>query len=180
MEDEGRQRTTKYISCVFAEESDLSRQYKREKARSQLLTTVSLASVQEESLVPEGEDAFLSESESEEEGGRKRKGRGSQSDGKSCSSASLGAQPHHSASAKGKGVPSGLGGGRARLGDTCALRLSCWRSSENSPFSLADTRGSPWCRPNWGPVGVTGSRSPSVQRRRSRSVSPGCWRVSSP
>ncbi|KAB0394536.1 hypothetical protein E2I00_004116 [Balaenoptera physalus] len=62
MEDEGRQRTTKYISCVFAEESDLSRQYEREKARSELLTTVSLAAVQEESLLPEGEDAFLSDS----------------------------------------------------------------------------------------------------------------------
>ena len=56
MEDEGRQRTTKYISCVFAEESDLSRQYEREKARNELLTTVSLASVQEESLLPEGMD----------------------------------------------------------------------------------------------------------------------------
>lgn len=116
MEDEGRQRTTKYVSCAFAEESDLSRQYKREKARSQLLTTVSLASVQEESLVPEGEDTFLSESDSEEEGSSKRKGRGSQSDGKSCSNASLGAQPHHSASAKGKGVPSGLGGRAGKAG----------------------------------------------------------------
>ena len=72
MEDEGRQRTTKYISCVFAEESDLSRQYEREKARSELLATVSLASVQEESLLPEAEDAFLSDSDSEEEGGRGR------------------------------------------------------------------------------------------------------------
>lgn len=115
MEDEGRQRTTKYISCVFAEESDLSRQYKREKARSQLLTTVSLASVQEESLVPEGEDTFLSESDSEEEGSSKRRDRVSQSDGKACLNASLGAQPHHSTSAKGR-VPSGLGGGRASLG----------------------------------------------------------------
>ncbi|XP_054549762.1 general transcription factor 3C polypeptide 1 isoform X2 [Talpa occidentalis] len=101
MEDEGRQRTTKYISCVFAEESDLSRQYEREKARGELLTTVSLASVQEESLLPEGEDTFLSESDSEEEGGScsKRRGRGSQGDRKS--SLSLGAQPHHSTSSKG-------------------------------------------------------------------------------
>ncbi|XP_029801952.1 general transcription factor 3C polypeptide 1 [Suricata suricatta] len=78
MEDEGRQRTTKYISCVFAEESDLSRQYKREKARSKLLTTVSLAAVQDESLLPEVEDSFLSDSDSEEErgGGNKRRGRG--------------------------------------------------------------------------------------------------------
>ncbi|XP_006859958.1 PREDICTED: general transcription factor 3C polypeptide 1 [Chrysochloris asiatica] len=80
MEDEGRQRTTKYISCVFAEESDLSRQYEREKARGELLTTVSLASVQEDLLLPEGEETFLSESDSEEESSRssssKRKGRG--------------------------------------------------------------------------------------------------------
>ncbi|XP_057604744.1 general transcription factor 3C polypeptide 1 isoform X2 [Hippopotamus amphibius kiboko] len=104
MEDEGRQRTTKYISCVFAEESDLSRQYEREKARSELLTTVSLASVQEESLLPEGEDAFLSESDSEEEGGgssSKRKGRGSQRDARSFSNSSLRTQPHHSTPAKG-------------------------------------------------------------------------------
>uniref|UniRef100_A0A8C0KEV9 Ral transcription factor IIIC subunit 1 n=1 Tax=Canis lupus dingo TaxID=286419 RepID=A0A8C0KEV9_CANLU len=96
MEDEGRQRTTKYISCVFAEESDLSRQYKREKARSQLLTTVSLASIQEESLVPEGEDTFLSESDSEEESSGKKKGRASQSDGKASLNSSLRTQPHHS------------------------------------------------------------------------------------
>lgn len=121
MEDEGRQRTTKYISCVFAEESDLSRQYKREKARSQLLTTVSLASVQEESLVPEGEDTFLSESDSEEEGSSKRRGRVSQSDGKTCLNASLGAQPHHSTSAKGTGAL--RVGGRAGQpgGGMCAL-----------------------------------------------------------
>ncbi|XP_037669883.1 general transcription factor 3C polypeptide 1 isoform X2 [Choloepus didactylus] len=104
MEDEGRQRTTKYISCVFAEESDLSRQYEREKARSELLTTVSLASVQEESLPPEGEDTFLSESDSEEESsssGSKRKGRGSQGDTKSSASLGLGTQPHHSSPTKG-------------------------------------------------------------------------------
>ncbi|XP_044903716.1 general transcription factor 3C polypeptide 1 isoform X1 [Felis catus] len=103
MEDEGRQRTTKYISCVFAEESDLSRQYKREKARSKLLTTVSLASVQEESLLPEVEDSFLSDSDSEEERGSssKRKGRVSQGDGRACFGAGLGTQPHHSTPAKG-------------------------------------------------------------------------------
>ncbi|XP_023471845.2 general transcription factor 3C polypeptide 1 [Equus przewalskii] len=103
MEDEGRQRTTKYISCVFAEESDLSRQYEREKARSELLTTVSLASVQEESLLPEGEDTFLSESDSEEEGSSrssKRRGRGPQGDMKSLSLCP-GTQPRHSTPAKG-------------------------------------------------------------------------------
>ncbi|KAM5197952.1 general transcription factor 3C polypeptide 1 isoform 1-T1 [Hipposideros larvatus] len=90
MEDEGRQRTTKYISCVFAEESDLSRQYEREKARNELLTTVSLASVPEESLPPEGDDTFLSESDSEEEGGssssRKKRRKGSHGDVKPSSS----------------------------------------------------------------------------------------------
>ncbi|XP_036680624.1 general transcription factor 3C polypeptide 1 isoform X3 [Balaenoptera musculus] len=101
MEDEGRQRTTKYISCVFAEESDLSRQYEREKARSELLTTVSLAAVQEESLLPEGEDAFLSESDSEEEGsGCRRRGRGSQRDSKSFSNGGLRTQPHHTTPTK--------------------------------------------------------------------------------
>ncbi|XP_012587099.1 PREDICTED: general transcription factor 3C polypeptide 1 [Condylura cristata] len=100
MEDEGRQRTTKYISCVFAEESDLSRQYEREKARGELLTTVSLASVQEESLLPEAEDTFLSESDSEEEGGGggKKRGKGPQGD-RRASSLSLG--PHHSTPSKG-------------------------------------------------------------------------------
>ncbi|XP_036268902.1 general transcription factor 3C polypeptide 1 isoform X1 [Pipistrellus kuhlii] len=101
MEDEGRQRTTKYISCAFAEESDLSRQYEREKARSELLATVSLASVPEESLPPEGEDTFLSELDSEEEGSSsssKRRGRG---DVRSSSSSGLGAQPQHSTPIKG-------------------------------------------------------------------------------
>ncbi|XP_061257470.1 general transcription factor 3C polypeptide 1 isoform X2 [Bos javanicus] len=104
MEDEGRQRTTKYISCVFAEESDLSRQYEREKARNELLTTVSLASVQEESLLPEGEDAFLSELDSDEEGGgggRKRKGRRAPRDARSFSNGGLRTQPHHSTPNKG-------------------------------------------------------------------------------
>nr|XP_044987786.1 general transcription factor 3C polypeptide 1 [Jaculus jaculus] len=102
MEDEGRQRTTKYISCVFAEESDLSRQYAQEKARGELLTTVSLASVQDESM-PEGEEAFLSDSDSEEESSRssKRKGRGSRGHSKASGDFVSGAQPHHSTPTKG-------------------------------------------------------------------------------
>lgn len=105
MEDEGRQRTTKYISCVFAEESDLSRQYAREKARGELLTTVSLASVQDESLMPEGEEAFLSDSESEEESScsGKRRGRGSRGHSRASGDAGPGSRPHHSTPAKGKG-----------------------------------------------------------------------------
>ncbi|XP_074178864.1 general transcription factor 3C polypeptide 1 isoform X1 [Rhinolophus sinicus] len=104
MEDEGRQRTTKYISCVFAEESDLSRQYKREKARNELLTTVSLASVPDESPLPEGDDTFLSESDSEEERGSrsKRRCRGPRGDVKSSSSAGLRPRPHHSTPTKGR------------------------------------------------------------------------------
>ncbi|XP_050173163.1 general transcription factor 3C polypeptide 1 isoform X3 [Myiozetetes cayanensis] len=79
MEDEGRQRTTKYISHVLAEESDLNRQFEREKARSEQLATVTLALVPEESPPVEegspGEDETLvSESDNEEEGkdGKKR------------------------------------------------------------------------------------------------------------
>ncbi|XP_068003315.1 general transcription factor 3C polypeptide 1 isoform X2 [Melanerpes formicivorus] len=79
MEDEGRQRTTKYVSYVFAEESDLNRQFEREKARSEQLATVTLALVPEDSLpveevTPREDDALASESDNEEEGkdGRKR------------------------------------------------------------------------------------------------------------
>ena len=132
MEDEGRQRTTKYISCVFAEESDLSRQYEREKARSELLTTVSLASVPEESLQPEGEDTFLSEWDSEEEGGSgssssRRKGRGSQGDAKPSSSVGLRTQPHHSVPTKGTGAF-----GRSRRG---AGRVATVRAAASPPCS---------------------------------------------
>lgn len=135
MEDEGRQRTTKYISCVFAEESDLSRQYEREKARSELLTTVSLASVPEESLQPEGEDTFLSEWDSEEEGGSsssRRRGKGSQGDAKPSSSIGLGMQPHHSIPTKGTGA---LGGCLPSEPVPAHLAWGFCRS----PFSSADT-----------------------------------------
>ncbi|XP_069860386.1 general transcription factor 3C polypeptide 1 isoform X1 [Dipodomys merriami] len=104
MEDEGRQRTTKYITCAFAEESDLSRQYAREKARGELLTTVSLASVLEDALLPEpeGEDAFLSESDSEEERHTtKRKGRAPRGQARASADAGPGSQPHHSTPGKG-------------------------------------------------------------------------------
>ncbi|KAI1896177.1 hypothetical protein AGOR_G00092120 [Albula goreensis] len=39
MEDEGRQRTTKYISKMYVEQSDLNRQFAKEKARSEQLRT---------------------------------------------------------------------------------------------------------------------------------------------
>ncbi|NWR84499.1 TF3C1 factor, partial [Furnarius figulus] len=82
MEDEGRQRTTKYVSHVLAEESDLNRQFEREKARSEQLATVTLALVPEDSPPVEeaspGEDETLvSESDNEEEGrDGKKKGKG--------------------------------------------------------------------------------------------------------
>ncbi|XP_072204819.1 general transcription factor 3C polypeptide 1 isoform X2 [Excalfactoria chinensis] len=80
MEDEGRQRTTKYISYIFAEESDLNRQFEREKARSEQLATVTMALVPEvfpplEDAFPAEEDTLVSESDNEEEVnyGKKRK-----------------------------------------------------------------------------------------------------------
>ncbi|OXB54906.1 hypothetical protein ASZ78_011268 [Callipepla squamata] len=82
MEDEGRQRTTKYISYIFAEESDLNRQFEREKARSEQLATVTLALVPEDSppledAFPGEEDALVSESDNEEEGKYvKKRGKG--------------------------------------------------------------------------------------------------------
>ncbi|KAL4624441.1 general transcription factor 3C polypeptide 1 [Arapaima gigas] len=39
MEDEGRQRTTKYISKIFVEQSELNQQFAKEKARSEQLMT---------------------------------------------------------------------------------------------------------------------------------------------
>uniref|UniRef100_A0A8B9FJP7 General transcription factor IIIC subunit 1 n=1 Tax=Amazona collaria TaxID=241587 RepID=A0A8B9FJP7_9PSIT len=82
MEDEGRQRTTKYISYIFAEESDLNRQFEREKARSEHLATVTLAPVPEDSppaedVSPGEDDTLVSESDNEEErkdGKKRRKG----------------------------------------------------------------------------------------------------------
>ncbi|NXG68889.1 TF3C1 factor, partial [Baryphthengus martii] len=83
MEDEGRQRTTKYISYIFAEESDLNRQFEREKARSEQLATVTLALVPEDSppvenVSPREDDALVSESDNEEEGKNGKKKRKSQ------------------------------------------------------------------------------------------------------
>uniref|UniRef100_A0A8C3Y786 General transcription factor IIIC subunit 1 n=1 Tax=Catharus ustulatus TaxID=91951 RepID=A0A8C3Y786_CATUS len=95
MEDEGRQRTTKYISYIFAEQSDLKRQFEREKARSEQLATVTLALVPEDSppvedASPGEEEAVASESDNEEEGKeRKKRGKGQKANSgsplKSCS-----------------------------------------------------------------------------------------------
>ncbi|NXL90567.1 TF3C1 factor, partial [Alectura lathami] len=109
MEDEGRQRTTKYISYIFAEESDLNRQFEREKARSEQLATVTLALVPEDS--PPLEDAFpgdkdtclqVSESDNEEEviyG--KKKGKGQKTHSGSPLKLSLQDGTHQSTPAKG-------------------------------------------------------------------------------
>uniref|UniRef100_A0A8C0WLD1 General transcription factor 3C polypeptide 1 n=1 Tax=Castor canadensis TaxID=51338 RepID=A0A8C0WLD1_CASCN len=142
MEDEGRQRTTKYITCAFAEESDLSRQYAREKARGELLTTVSLASVPEESLLPEGEDTFLSESDSEEEsGGGKRRGR---APGHMRSSVDLGSstQPHHSTPAKGAWKVLNLHPLKAQSSSSLGAAEEKGRRSSGDRDSLLDTSGS--------------------------------------
>ncbi|XP_061455573.1 general transcription factor 3C polypeptide 1 [Rhineura floridana] len=73
MEDEGRQRTTKYITCTFAGESDLSRQFEQEKARSEQLAMAGVSAAHGDSLPgeelspAEEETPLLSESEHEEE-----------------------------------------------------------------------------------------------------------------
>ncbi|NXX39048.1 TF3C1 factor, partial [Tricholaema leucomelas] len=112
MEDEGRQRTTKYISYIFAEESDLNRQFEREKARSEQLATVTLALVPEDSLPvedvsPREDDALVSESDNEEEGkdGKKRRKRQKANSG-SLLKSSFQDNSHQSTPAKGsKAVP---------------------------------------------------------------------------
>lgn len=162
MEDEGRQRTTKYISCVFAEESDLSRQYQREKARSELLTTVSLASMQEESLLPEGEDTFLSESDSEEErSSSKRRRRGSQKDTRASANLRAKTQPHHSTPTK----------GRERVGQAGAACTALLGTCKKHPFSSANACSCPWNHPNERPDAVTCTTSSWVWRRGSCGIS---------
>ncbi|XP_043945407.1 general transcription factor 3C polypeptide 1 [Protopterus annectens] len=89
MEDEGRQRTTKYIAHIFVEDSELNRQLEKEKARSEQLATDSFVSaeplpeerfyiVQSTPAPPlpideEAVDASYSESEEDEEYKPKRK-----------------------------------------------------------------------------------------------------------
>ncbi|XP_075623879.1 general transcription factor 3C polypeptide 1 isoform X1 [Balearica regulorum gibbericeps] len=107
MEDEGRQRTTKYVSYIFAEESDLNRQFEREKARSEQLATVTLALVPEDSppvedVSPGEDDALVSESDNEEEGkdGKKR-GKGQKANSGSLLKLSFQDDTHQSTPAKG-------------------------------------------------------------------------------
>ncbi|KFQ55558.1 General transcription factor 3C polypeptide 1, partial [Nestor notabilis] len=117
MEDEGRQRTTKYISYIFAEESDLNRQFEREKARSEQLATVTLALGPEDSppaedVSPGEDDTLVSESDNEEEGkdGKKR-GKGQKANSGSLLKLSVQDDTHQSTPAKavkpqGKKLPS--------------------------------------------------------------------------
>ncbi|NXL50106.1 TF3C1 factor, partial [Podilymbus podiceps] len=107
MEDEGRQRTTKYISYIFAEESDLNRQFEREKARSEQLATVTLALVPEDSPpveddLPGEDDTLVSESDNEEEGkDGKKKGKGQKANSGSLLKLSFQDDTHQSTPAKG-------------------------------------------------------------------------------
>ncbi|XP_068276390.1 general transcription factor 3C polypeptide 1 isoform X2 [Nyctibius grandis] len=106
MEDEGRQRTTKYISYIFAEESDLNRQFEREKARSEQLATVTLALVPEDSPpvqeVSPGEDGTLvSESDNEDKGKDGKRGKGQKASSGSLLKLSLQDDTHQSTRAKG-------------------------------------------------------------------------------
>ncbi|KAM9372419.1 general transcription factor 3C polypeptide 1 [Phaethornis superciliosus] len=106
MEDEGRQRTTKYISYIFAEESDLNRQFEREKARSEQLATVTLAPVPEDSppvedVSPGEDDTVVSESDNEEEGkDGKKKGKGQKANPGSLLKLSFQDDTHQSTPAK--------------------------------------------------------------------------------
>ncbi|XP_077131406.1 general transcription factor 3C polypeptide 1 isoform X2 [Ranitomeya variabilis] len=79
MEDEGRQRTTKFISHVFVEESELRKQFMEEKAKSDKLSKLNLTPAQsvgeDKEASPENkpsEEAPSSEDEQEEPGSSKR------------------------------------------------------------------------------------------------------------
>lgn len=108
MEDEGRQRTTKYISYTFAEESDLNRQFEREKARSEQLATVTLALVPEDSppvqdVLPPGEDdTLVSESDNEEGKDGKKRRKGQKTNSGSLLKLSFQDDTHQSTPAKGR------------------------------------------------------------------------------
>ncbi|MBN3305138.1 TF3C1 factor, partial [Amia calva] len=88
MEDEGRQRTTKYISKIFVEQSNLNQQFEKEKARSEQLGTGGGTEVRVVEMLQEvgEEDKALSEEhvspvlseeeeEQEEKGGRRASAR---------------------------------------------------------------------------------------------------------
>ncbi|XP_018426794.1 PREDICTED: general transcription factor 3C polypeptide 1 [Nanorana parkeri] len=73
MEDEGRQRTTKFISHVFVEESELRRQFLEEKAKSEQLSLMNLDTLQnveeDKAMSPENNpsvDSHISEDEKDD------------------------------------------------------------------------------------------------------------------
>ncbi|NWV38569.1 TF3C1 factor, partial [Grantiella picta] len=118
MEDEGRQRTTKYISYIFAEESDLNRQFEREKARSEQLATVTLAQVAEDSppvedVSPGDDENVASESDNEEERkARKKKRKGQKANSGSSSKSSGQDVAHQTTPGKGSKPTAGKSQGK--------------------------------------------------------------------
>ncbi|CAI9600526.1 unnamed protein product [Staurois parvus] len=73
MEDEGRQRTTKFISYVFVEESELRKQFLEEKAKSEQLSLINSAPLQnvedDKAMYPEHNltaDSQISEDEKDD------------------------------------------------------------------------------------------------------------------
>ncbi|XP_061082506.1 general transcription factor 3C polypeptide 1 [Conger conger] len=81
MEDQGRQRTTKFISKIYVEQSDLNRQFVKEKARSEQLRTGDAADVceVEVALSPPAEDMSLAQEEQETSKRRQPPSKGSSS-----------------------------------------------------------------------------------------------------
>ncbi|XP_078096867.1 general transcription factor IIIC subunit 1 isoform X2 [Mustelus asterias] len=70
MEDEGRQRTTKYVAKTYVKQSELSKQFEKEKARSEQLATISflpLDRAKSETLCQQALVQNLAESESTQE-----------------------------------------------------------------------------------------------------------------
>ncbi|XP_059510098.1 general transcription factor 3C polypeptide 1-like isoform X2 [Stegostoma tigrinum] len=57
MEDEGRQRTTKYVAKTFVKQSELSKQFEKEKARSERLATTSFLPLHHAEPEPDSQQA---------------------------------------------------------------------------------------------------------------------------
>nr|XP_014348197.1 PREDICTED: general transcription factor 3C polypeptide 1 [Latimeria chalumnae] len=141
MEDEGRQRTTKYFAHVFVEKSALNQQFEREKARSEKLateeleTSVPVTSFIVDDPVSVGEEVALQGDEEEEEEEKnmktKKKEEKMRANSKSLAKKPLGnAAPLHSTPAKGsrlsqlkrKGVKSRLSlSSMEKVGDSSCI-----------------------------------------------------------
>ncbi|CAJ0954415.1 unnamed protein product [Ranitomeya imitator] len=76
MEDEGRQRTTKFISHVFVEESELRKQFMEEKAKSDKLSKLNLTPAQsvgeDKEASPENKPSEEAPSSEDEQRSRER------------------------------------------------------------------------------------------------------------